>query len=77
VRDADIVVARKMDASILRLINKYDSMISEYHIQNIAEIESLTEKALEEGNGIIILQEYLGYYVVVFKNGGFEVLKES
>ncbi len=60
------LLQRKLDSSIINLLNKFEVITTDYHEDNIESVKSLVEKALQEGNGVIILQEYLRYYVTVF-----------
>jgi len=56
----------KLEKSVDRLINKYAGLMTEYHV-TAPELLSLIERSSQEGLNMIILREYLGYLVLVWK----------
>ena len=58
----------KLDRSIDRLVTKYWSIMNEYHITSLGSALELIEKALEEGNSVLIRHDFIGYYIEVWKD---------
>jgi len=56
----------KLEKSVYRLINKYASLMTEYHVTE-AKLLPLIERSSQEGLNVIILREYLEYLVLVWK----------
>jgi len=56
----------KLDKSVERLINKYADLMTEYHIDE-SKLLPFVERSSQEGLNMIILEEYLGYLVLVWK----------
>jgi len=56
----------KLEKSVDRLINKYASLMTEYHVTEL-ELLPLIEHASQEKLNMMILREYLGYLVLVWK----------
>ena len=53
--------------SLDNVLCKYQSIITDHHVKNINELNVIVNKALEEGNGILIIPEYCGYIISVWK----------
>ena len=57
----------KLDSSIERLVNKYGDIMTEYHVTTIDELKGVIERVYNERLDMIILREYCGYVVEVWK----------
>ena len=62
----DILNLPKLEKSVERLINKYANLMTEYHVDE-SRLLPLVERSSQEGLNMIILEEYLGYLVLVWK----------
>jgi hypothetical protein len=59
----------KFKASLDRLLNKpaYDFILATHHISR-EELQPLVDKAISEGNAVLVQREYCGYFVVLWKD---------
>ena len=59
----------KFKASLDRLLNKkaYDLVLSTYSV-TAEELPQFTDKAIGEGNAVLIQREWFGYMVVCWKD---------
>ena len=56
----------KLEKSVNRLIDKYADLMTEYHVAE-SELLPLIERSSQERLNMLILREYLGYLVLVWK----------
>ena len=57
----------KFKASLDRLVNKYDFILSTHSITQ-EELPQFIDKAVREGNAILVQREYCGYMVILWKD---------
>lgn len=59
----------KFKASLDRLLNRrnYDSILSTHSIDQ-KDLLQFTEKAISEGNAVLIQREYCGYMVIIWRD---------
>ena len=66
VRYLEALELSKLEKSVNRLINKYTNLMTEYHVAE-SELLPFIKRSSQERLNMIIIREYLGYLVLVWR----------
>ena len=68
IRYIEAALLPKLEDSFDRLVNKHRTIMTDYHVTSLPGALAIIEKALEEGNGLLVRHDYAGYYIEVWKD---------